>query len=161
MSPKNLIHLPGHKPPPVPVLDQRLVFTGSMKSIVKVLNQSVHKIPTQSDLVAMRGFHLLSDEDLITHPDAMPLDDNGAPDQAALQRRMTEDAIMAKLWGKIPIRTYKSKDANADEEDDETEGNNHLPPSYQRLQSICPTMGRIHKICFNPKCYKIIPNPTS
>ena len=161
VSPKNLIHLPGHKPPPVPVLDQRLVFTGSMKSIVKVLNQSVHKIPTQNDLVAMRGFHLLSDEDLITHPDAMPLDDNGAPDQAALQRRMTEDAIMAKLWGKIPIRTYKSKDVNADEEDDETEGNNHLPPSYQRLQSICPTMGRIHKICFNPKCYRIIPNPTS
>ena len=157
VSPKNLIHLPEHKPPPVPVLDQRLIFTGSMKSIVKVLNQPVHKLPTQN--AEMRGFYLLSDED--SPPDAMPLDDNGAPDQAALERRMTEDAVHAKLWGKIIIHSYKSKDDNDDEEDDEADGNNHLPPSYQQLQSICPTMGRIHKICFNPKCYKIIPNPIS
>jgi hypothetical protein len=177
VSPKNLIHLPGQKPPPVLVLNQRLIFTGSMKNIVKVLNQSVHKLPTLSPMATaatatdmsdpMRGFHLLSNELLQMYGDM---------DQVEAQRRMTEDVALVKLWGKISVCSYKSKgtddngddngnngdnDGNDGNDDDTEEGNNHLPKCYQQLQSICPTMGRIHKVCFNPKCYKIIHDPLS
>jgi len=150
-----------------------------MKSIIKVLNQSVHKIPTPSDIFEMRGFNLLSDED-ISDPgadmaQAMAMNNGNVPaeQQAELEQRGIEMALMAKQWGKIQMRSYKcrAEDTTTEESeeldiqrmiDDATdEGNNHLPPSYQRLQSTCPSMGRIHKICFNPKCYKVIQNPTS
>jgi len=147
-----------------------------MKSIIKVLNQSVHKIPSPSDIFEMRGFNLLSDEDIsdpgadMAHAMAMNNGNVPAEQQAELEQRGIEMALMAKQWGKIQMRSYKCRaeaintplyidDDNTAEEEDE--GNNHLPPSYQRLQSICPSMGRIHKICFNPKCYKVIQNPTS
>jgi len=183
VSPKNVIHLTGQKPSPVPVLDQRLIFTGSMKSIIKVLNQSVHKIPTPSDIFEMRGFNLLSDEGI---SDPQMVFNMPAEQAAELEHRNIEMALMAKQWGKIQMRSYKcraedddgdmppledvpntngdatpAEEGEEDEDDTEEEGYNHLPPSYQSLQSLCPSMGRIHKICFNPKCYKVIQNPTS
>jgi hypothetical protein len=187
VSPKNLIHLPNEKPPPVPVLDQRLIFTGSMKNIVKVLNQSVHKLPvpppgttTATDMNnSMRGFHLLSNEHLVSSPPVDLLNgvvnNDGMLDQEELQRRMAEDVAIVKLWGKISVCSYRSKgtdngddndgndddDGNNNDDDDTEEGNNNLPKCYQQLQSICPTMGRIHKVCFNPKCYKTIQDPLS
>jgi len=170
VSPKNIIHLPGEKPSvSVPVLNQRLIFTGSMKSIIKVLNQDV---PLRKPNVWLGAF-MKSEYNLLTAEDKLTSEASAMVSMAAvgrnirgippeIEQRGCEILNMGKLWKKIKLRSYKSRAEDTTAKGDDTEeGDNHLPPSYQSLQSTCPSMGRIHKICFNPKCYKIVQNPTS
>lgn len=137
VSPKNIIHLPGTMPPPISPLDQRLVFSGSMTAIVKLLNQSVHKSMTPRDVLEGNGLDLLS---------------NDRPED------MAEISTSARLWGKIQQRSYKCRSSAVADDDNGPihEDGNDLPPFYQRVVPTYPSHGRTHKVCFNPKCHAII-----
>ena len=139
VKPANVTHLPGCRPGPVPVCEQRLIFTGSMASITRVLDHSPHRpnpgtagafahlLGTGAPTVSNR-YWLLSDS----------MDNEAATMMAALD-----------LWAKIMARSYASTKASDQSAETEGEGNT-LPPFYQKLVQVSDE--HTHKICFNPSC---------
>ena len=145
VKPANLTHLPGCRPARVPVCEQRLIFTGSMTSITKVLDHSPHRPNPGPLLLNMGGasnnrYGLLSES--MSGLDAMQ--GNAGIEQAS--QLMTA----LDLWHKIKARSYASSKSNGDSAD----GDDALPPFYQKLVKV--TDEHTHKICFNPKCRRHI-----
>ena len=142
VKPANVTHLPGCRPGPVPVCEQRLIFTGSMASITRVLDHSPHRpnpgtagsfahlLGTGAPTVSNR-YWLLSDS----------MDNEAATMMAALD-----------LWAKIMARSYASTKASDQSAEAEGEGDDGdtLPPFYQKLVQVSDE--HTHKICFNPSC---------
>jgi len=143
VKPANLTHLPGCRPAPTPVCEQRLIFTGSMASITKVLDHSPHR-PNNGPFATNGGssnrYGLLSDASM-NGMDSM----NTA--HAAMEQ-INEFMSALRLWAKIKARSYvASKAPNG-------QSSGGIPPFYQKLVRVADE--HIHKICFNPKCRRHI-----
>lgn len=127
VSPRNVVHLPHTKPPPLRPTDQLLTFTGSMESIVSLLNQSVHKpMDGRSPPPPLRARWLL-----------------GAATSVPDGRR---SAAASMLNDKIAQRSYSCR-THSDEAS--------LPPHYQHLLPPDPRRGRTGRVCFH--CHRRIP----
>ena len=170
VKPANLTHLPGRRPPRVPVCEQRLVFTGSMASITKVLDHSPHR-PNQGPFANIGGgasnrYGLLSES--MSGLDTMQ-------GNASIEE-VGELMTALDLWHKIKARSYASSRSNGlqsaaaggggNDNDDGNDGDGNtgcngtassddiLPPFYQKLVKVSDE--HTHKICFNPKCRRHI-----
>ena len=157
VKPANLTHLPGCRPPRVPVCEQRLIFTGSMASITKVLDHSPHR-PNHGPFANIGGasnrYGLLSES--MSGLDTM---------QGNASIEEVSDLMTAlDLWHKIKARSYASSKAggqSAGGDDDGNDGDDSIdsngatiPPFYQKLVKVSDE--HTHKICFNPKCRRHI-----
>ena len=159
VKPANLTHLSGCRPPRVPVCEQRLVFTGSMASITKVLDHSPHR-PNHGPFANVGGgasnrYGLLSES--MSGLDTMQ-------GNASIEE-VSELMTALDLWHKIKARSYASSKSNGESaggggnDGDDNTGcsgtDDTLPPFYQKLVKVSDE--HTHKICFNPKCRRHIP----
>ena len=164
VKPANLTHLPGCRPPRVPVCEQRLIFTGSMASITKVLDHSPHR-PNHGPFANVGGgasnrYGLLSES--MSGLDTMQ-------GNASIEE-VSELMTALDLWHKIKARSYASSKSNGESaggdgndtdgnDGDDNTGNSNgtddaLPQFYQKLVKVSDE--HTNKICFNPKCRRHI-----
>ena len=130
IKPTNLTWPPGRRPKPVPVLDQRLIFTGPMRGVTRVLNHSAY-----------------------TH---------AASFANAARLRQEEEMHLGMLAGKVwsKIRSFDGRSGNAGNDDDSSSQSSHSLPPFRRGLVRMPKSGLTRRICFNPKCRRVIQSGT-